>query len=564
MDYKHSYELWLSDPYFDEATKAELKAIENDDVEIMERFHKNLEFGTGGLRGILGAGTNRMNIHTVRMATQGLANYIIKHGKNHSVAIAHDSRRMSPEFCKEAALVLCANGIKAYVFDSLRPTPQLSFTVRLLNCDAGIVVTASHNPPEYNGYKVYWSDGAQVNAPMDREIIDEVNAITDFSQIKTMDEATAAAKGLYNVLGADADEDYFKQVITQSLATETEKAQAKNLTVVYTPLNGAGRTPVMKALEAAGFDVHIVKEQAEPDGDFPTIGYPNPEDPKAFTLGIKLAKSINADIIVATDPDSDRMGAMVKDKMGEYTLLTGNMTGTLLCEYILSTLEATGKMPNNPAIISTIVSTNLTRLIADAYHATYFDVLTGFKYIGEKIKGFEETHSHSYVFGFEESYGYLSGTYARDKDAVGASLLICELAAKEKSAGRTLVDTLADMYKKYGYHKESVESITLKGIDGTMVMAKMMANLRQNPPKELGGLKITGVRDYLTGYDNLPKSDVLYFDLEGGGFFAIRPSGTEPKIKIYVGVVGKDETAANALHTSLTHEILELAKKAQA
>lgn len=560
MNYKEIYKQWLEDDYFDEATKNELKAIENDEKEIEERFYKSLEFGTGGLRGIIGAGTNRMNIYTVSKATQGLANYIEIAGedaKKAGVAIAYDSRRMSPEFAETAALVLNGNGIKTYLFDELRPTPVLSFAVRELGCIAGIVVTASHNPPEYNGYKVYWSDGAQVPPPYDAEIIDEVTKVTDFRMIKKADKEQAAKEGLFNIIGKEIDDAYDKNVIAQSINPTVIKAQ-KDLKIVYTPLHGTGNKPVRRILKAVGFEnVTVVPEQELPDSEFSTVGYPNPEDPKAFTLAMKLANDIDADVIVGTDPDADRVGAVVKNSAGEYVILSGNMTGVLICDYICSQKKANGTLPKNGAIVSTIVSTDMTKAIAKAFDLAYFDVLTGFKFIGEKIKCFEQENSYSYVFGFEESYGCLAGTYARDKDAVVATMLICELAAFYKEKGMTLYDGLQEVYKKYGFYKETIKSITLKGIEGIAQMQKIMDTLRTETPEKVGESKVIEMRDYkagickdmITGKESetgLPSSNVLYYVLEKDTWFCVRPSGTEPKIKIYFGSKAETESEVDA------------------
>jgi phosphoglucomutase len=558
MDYKEIYEQWVNDEYFDEKTRAELKSIEGDDKEIQERFYKSLEFGTGGLRGIIGAGTNRMNIYTVSKATQGFANYIKKQGDEAvkmGVAIAYDSRRMSPEFAETAALVLNGNGIKTYLFESLRPTPVLSFSVRHLGCTGGIVVTASHNPPEYNGYKVYWADGGQVPFPRDMEIIKEVEAVSDFKEIKKADKEQAAKDGLFNIVGKEVDDEYVKNVKAQLINPDLIKS-AKDLKIVYTPLHGTGNIPVRRVLKEVGFEnVNVVPEQELPDSEFSTVGYPNPEDPKAFTLAMKLADEIGADIVVGTDPDADRVGAVVKNGKGEYVILTGNMTGVLLTEYILSSKKESGRLPQNGAVVSTIVSTDLTKAIAKNYGVDYFEVLTGFKYIGEKIKEFEKDGSHTYLFGFEESYGCLAGTYARDKDAVVATMLICELAAFYKSKGMTLYEGLQEVYKKYGFYKESIKSITLKGIEGIENMKKIMETFRSGTPEEIGGSKVVESRDYnagtfknyQTGEDgkvNLPKSNVLYYVLENGTWFCVRPSGTEPKIKIYFGSKGESLEAA--------------------
>ena len=558
MGYIENYKKWCEDTYFDEATRAELKAIEGDDKEIQERFYKDLEFGTGGLRGIIGAGTNRLNIYTVSKATQGFANYIIKQGEDavkKGVAIAFDSRRMSPEFAEITALVLNGNGIKTYVYPSLRPTPMLSFAVRELNCTGGVVITASHNPPEYNGYKVYWADGGQVPYPRDEAIIAEVNAVTDFHTIKTADKDEAVKAGLFNVIGEEVDEAFDKNVLAQIVNPEIIKEQ-HDLKIVYTPIHGSGNKPVRRVLAKAGFEnVTVVPEQELPDSEFTTVGYPNPENPAVFELAVKLAEKIDADIILGTDPDCDRVGAVVKTKDGSYTVLTGNMTGTLICNYICSQKAKLGTLPKNGALVSTIVSSEMTKAIAKKYNLAYFDVLTGFKYIGEKIKEFEQTGDYQYVFGFEESYGCLSGTYARDKDAVVASLLICEMAAYYKSRGMSLYDGLMELYDTYGVYKETIHSITLKGIEGIENMKKIMDTLRKDAPSEIAGVKITETRDYLedkivdvaTGKvspTNLPKSDVLYFTLADDTWFCVRPSGTEPKIKIYFG--SKADTVENA------------------
>ena len=558
MGYMENYKKWCEDTYFDEAIRAELKAIEGNDKEIQERFYKDLEFGTGGLRGIIGAGTNRLNIYTVSKATQGFANYIIKQGEEavkKGVAIAFDSRRMSPEFAEITALVLNGNGIKTYIYPSLRPTPMLSFAVRELNCTGGVVITASHNPPEYNGYKVYWADGGQVPYPRDEAIIEEVNAVTDFHTIKTANKDEAVKAGLFNVIGEEVDEAFDKNVLAQIVNPEIIKEQ-HDLKIVYTPIHGSGNKPVRRVLEKAGFEnVTVVPEQELPDSEFTTVGYPNPENPAVFELAIKLAEKIDADIILGTDPDCDRVGAVVKTKDGSYTVLTGNMTGTLICNYICSQKAKLGTLPKNGALVSTIVSSEMTKAIAKKYNLAYFDVLTGFKYIGEKIKEFEQTGDYQYVFGFEESYGCLSGTYARDKDAVVASLLICEMAAYYKSRGMSLYDGLMELYDTYGVYKEIIHSITLKGIEGIENMKKIMDTLRKDAPSEIAGVKVTETRDYLedkivdvaTGKvspTNLPKSNVLYFTLADDTWFCVRPSGTEPKIKIYFGT--KADTVENA------------------
>ena len=547
MSYKNVYESWLSSSIIDENTKTELRAIAGDAKEIEDRFYKDLDFGTGGLRGVIGAGTNRLNIYTIRKATQGLANYILAsdvYKPGMAVAIAHDCRNMSPEFSNEAALVLNANGIKTYVFDSLRPTPLLSFAVRHLSCVAGIVVTASHNPPEYNGYKVYWSDGGQCPYPRDEEIITEVQKVTDFSLVKTMERAEAEAKGLFNIAAPSVDDEFIKNVLAQRLNPSV--AAESDIKIVFTPLHGAGNVSVQRALGEAGYkNVYVVKEQEQPNGGFPTVSYPNPEDKNAFECAINLAKEKDADIIVATDPDADRVGVAVKQN-GEYVLLNGNMTGVILTEYLVAQKREQGKLPANGAIISTIVSTSMARAIAEANDLAYMEVLTGFKYIGEKIKEFEESGSHSYIFGFEESYGYLAGTHARDKDAVGATLLVCEAAAFYRKQGLSLYDVLQKLYEKYGIYRESIESVTLKGVEGVEKIKRIMAALRKNPPALLAGLDVVEARDYVSGEvknlqtgetkpTNLPVSDVLYYATADGSWACVRPSGTEPKIKIYFG-----------------------------
>ena len=575
MDYMDKYNFWLTSPQFDEETRKELEAIKGNDLEIKDRFYKDLEFGTGGLRGIIGAGTNRMNKYTVGKATQGLSNYILKNnpeGKAMGVALAYDSRNMSSEFAEMSALVLNANGIKAYIFDELRPTPELSFAVRHLGCTAGIVVTASHNPPEYNGYKVYWADGAQVVAPKDEGIIGEVNSITDFSAIKMMDKAEAVKNGLFNVVGKEIDDAFVENIKKQAVRPE-EVIKAKDMKIVYTPLHGAGNKNVRRVLAEVGFEnVYVVPEQEKPDGTFPTVGYPNPEDPKAFTLAIKLAQEKQADIIIGTDPDSDRIGVVVKDNNGNYDILTGNMTGALLTEYVLGGRKEKGTLPENAAMVKTIVTTEMVRAIAENYGVKLFDVLTGFKFIGEKIKQFEEDHSYSYVFGFEESYGCLSGTYARDKDAVGASMLVCEMAAYYKNKGMTLYDGLMELYNKYGFYKEGVKSVTLKGVDGAEQIQKIMEYLRNNVPSDFAGNKVIWAKDYKTGVfknlltgeneaSTLPKSNVLYYNLDDRAWLCVRPSGTEPKINFYMGVKADSLEKAVEKTDALVASVDELLKK---
>lgn len=569
MSYMDDYKFWLEDDYFDSQTKAELKDIADNEKEIEDRFYKELEFGTGGLRGVIGAGTNRMNIYTVRKATQGLANYIIKqNGQAKGVAIAYDSRFMSPEFADEAALCLAANGIKAYVFDELRPTPELSFALRTLGCISGIVVTASHNPPEYNGYKVYWEDGAQVTAPKDKEIITEVKAVTDYHAVKTMDKDEATRAGLYQVIGAEIDDKYMvelkKQIIHQDVITK----MAEDIKIVYTPFHGTGNKPVRRILKELGFkNVYVVPEQELPDPKFTTLEYPNPEDPKAFALALKLAKEKNADIVLATDPDADRLGIYALDtKSGEYVPFTGNMSGMLIAEYILRERKATGTMPVNPAMVKTIVTTNMADPIAAKYGVKLIEVLTGFKYIGEQVKFFEQTGSNNYVFGLEESYGCLAGTHARDKDAVVAVMCLCEVAAWCKANGKTVWDQMVEMYEEYGYFREDQYAITLKGIEGSKQIAQIMDKLRSNPPKEFGAWKVLSFRDYdkdtvldiATGNvtkTGLPKSNVLYFELDNDAWCCARPSGTEPKLKFYMGVKGNSIEDAKQKNAELTEAL---------
>ena len=565
MDDKKLYEEWLTSPVFDEATKAELKAISGNDAEIRDRFYKDLEFGTGGLRGIVGAGTNRMNLYTVRRATQGLAKYIISKGvQSKGVAISYDSRHFSPEFAEAAALTLNANGIKSYLFDALRPTPELSYAVRELKCTAGIMVTASHNPPEYNGYKVYWDDGCQITPPVDKDIIDLVKS-TAFSDIKTMDKEEAVKAGLFHMIGADIDDKYVAELKKLILSPEVIKKQAENLKIVYTPFHGTGNVPVQRMLKELGFkQVYIVKEQEEPDGDFTTLDYPNPEDEKAFALALKLAKEKDADIVLANDPDADRLGVYAKDKKtGNYIQFTGNMSGMLLAEYELSIKKERGLLKDDSTLITTIVSTNLAFKIAEYYKLNLIEVLTGFKFIGQQIKGFEEKGRGTYEFGFEESYGCLIGTHARDKDGIMAVVALCEAAAYYMDKGLTLWDQMVNMYEKYGYFKEGIYTMTLAGEDGAKRINEILDNLRKDPPTELAGYKVVKTRDYEndivkdlatgeTTTTGLPKSNVLYFDMTDDAWFCVRPSGTEPKIKFYAGIKGSsledaDEKLAKVL-----------------
>ncbi len=572
MDYKEVYEQWLANPYFDEATKEELKKIASDENEIKERFYMDLEFGTAGLRGIIGAGTNRMNIYVVRRATQGLANYIDKVDKKaQGVAIAYDSRHMSPEFAQEAALCLAANGIKAYIFETLRPTPELSFAVRHLGCVAGINVTASHNPPEYNGYKVYWEDGAQITPPHDSGIMGEVKAISDWNTVKTMDKAEAEKAGLFQVIGKEVDDAYIAELKKQVIHMDAIEAEGKNLKIVYTPLHGTGNVPARRILKELGFEnVYVVKEQELPDGDFPTVSYPNPEAAEAFELGLKLAKEVDADLVLATDPDADRLGVRVKDKNGEYHDLTGNMSGCLLANYEISQRKAVnGSLPADGALIKTIVTTNLADAIAKGYGVNLIEVLTGFKFIGQQILGFENSGKGTYLFGFEESYGCLIGTYARDKDAIVATMALCEAAAYYKTQGKTLWDAMIEMYDQFGYYKDAIQAVTMKGIEGLAKIQEIMNSLRANPPKEFAGHQVTAVRDYkadtikdlTTGEvkpTGLPNSNVLYYELTDDAWVCVRPSGTEPKVKFYYGVKGSSLEDADEKSEIMGKAVLDM------
>ncbi len=576
MSYMDTYNQWLTDPVFDADTKAELEAIKGNEKEIEDRFYKELEFGTAGLRGVIGAGTNRMNVYIVSKATQGFANYILSQEPERAakgVAIAYDSRNMSPEFAETTALVLAGNGIKAYLFESLRPVPVLSFAVRHLGCTGGVVVTASHNPPQYNGYKVYWEDGAQVPYPRDEAIMKEVQAISDFGSIKKISKEEALEKGLLQIVGKDVDDAYDENVLAQLVNPEVVKEMGSELKVVYTPLHGSGNLPVRRILKKAGLEnVIVVPEQELPDGNFPTVALPNPEDVNAFKLAMELSEKVGADYMCATDPDADRVGAVVKNSEGEYVVFNGNMMGTLICEYILSQKAAKGILPKNGAVVSTIVSTDLTKAICKNYGVAYFDVLTGFKYIGEKIKEFEADGSYVYQFGFEESYGCLTGSYARDKDAVDANLMIAEIASYYKKQGKTLYDALQALYEKYGYYKETVTSINLGGVEGAAQIKKVMADLRADAPSEVGGVKVIEARDYSEGTikdiatgevtpTGLPKSNVLYYVLEDGTWFCVRPSGTEPKIKVYFGASGETMDAAAAKAKAASDGILAIVDK---
>ena len=563
MDYKEVYQEWLENPYFDEDTKAELRSIAGDEQEIKERFYMDLEFGTAGLRGVIGAGTNRMNIYVVRKTTQGLANYILSVGKEaQGVAIAYDSRHMSPEFAQEAALCLAANGIKAYIFESLRPTPELSFAERKLGCAAGINITASHNPPEYNGYKVYWEDGAQITPPHDTGIMAEV--------MKTMDKEAAIAAGVYEVIGQAIDDAYMEELKKQVLHMDAIQAEGKNLKIVYTPLHGTGNIPARRILRELGFEnVYVVKEQELPNGDFPTVSYPNPEAEEAFELGLKLAKEVDADLVLATDPDADRLGVRVKDKDGVYHDLTGNMSGCLLANYEISQKKALYGLPEDGALIKTIVTTNLADAIAKGYGINLIEVLTGFKFIGQQILGFEKSGKGTYLFGFEESYGCLIGTYARDKDAIVATMALCEAAAYYKTQGKTLWDAMIDLYEQFGYYKDSIQSVTLKGIEGLQKIQDIMNTLREKPPVEIAGYQVTSVRDYKNDTitdvktkevkpTGLPSSNVLYYDLTDDAWLCVRPSGTEPKVKFYYGVKGTSLEDADQKSEAMGKEVLNM------
>ena len=569
-DYMKIYEQWLADPYFDEDTKNELRAIADDENEIKERFYMDLEFGTAGLRGIIGAGINRMNIYTVR-----LANYIKKQGgEEKGVAIAFDSRRMSPEFAMEAAMTLAANGIKAYKFESLRPTPELSFAVRELGCIAGINITASHNPPEYNGYKVYWEDGAQFTPPHDKGVLEEVLAIEDLSTVKTTSEEEALRSGKFQVIGKEIDDKYIENVKAQVVNQDAIDRMQKDITIIYTPLHGTGNIPARRVMKELGFEnVYVVPEQELPDGNFPTVSYPNPEAEEAFALGLKLAKEKNADLVLATDPDADRLGVYVKDaKTGEYHPLTGNMSGSLLCDYVLGQKQAKGQIPADGQVIKSIVTTNLVNAVAEHYGCELVEVLTGFKYIGQQILKEEQTGKGTYMFGMEESYGCLIGTYARDKDAISATAALCEAAAYYKEKGMTLWDAMVAMYEKYGYYKDTVKSIGLKGIEGLAKIQEIMENFRQEPPKTLGDYTVTAARDYKAGTimdmasgavrpTGLPSANVLYYEMNDGAWLCVRPSGTEPKIKFYYGVKGTSMEDADARSEKMGAELTELVNK---
>ncbi len=552
MNYKDEYKKWCEDPSFDEETKKELIAIKDDEEEIKDRFYKELEFGTAGLRGVIGMGTNRMNKYTVGKATQGLANYILEQGtQDMGVAISYDSRRMSDEFSLQTALILNANGIKTYLFESLRPVPELSFAVRQLKCTAGIMITASHNPPKYNGYKVYWDDGSQIVAPRDKDIINKVRSITDFKEIKTISKEEAIEKGLFNVIGKEMDDKYIETLKSKILNPEIIKEQGKDLKIVYTPLHGTGNTIAERLLNELGFkNVYVVPEQAKPDGNFPTVDYPNPEDKKAFKLALELAEKVNADVVLATDPDADRLGIYAKDtKTGEYMPYTGNMSALLIAEYRISQMKEKNILPKDGMFITTIVSSDLAKAIAANYGLECIEVLTGFKNIGAVMKKAEENHDKTYVFGFEESYGCLIGDYARDKDGIAAVMSLCEAAAYYRAQGITLWDQMNNIYEKYGYYKEDQVSIVLEGAEGAEKIKEMMTSMRNKDVEQIGKYKVLCfkdvdrdyVKDMTTGEESktgLPKSNVLYYQLENNSWCCVRPSGTEPKIKLYFGVKG--------------------------
>ncbi|MGN0390105.1 MAG: phospho-sugar mutase, partial [Wujia sp.] len=540
MSYMDTYKLWLTSDYFDETVKSELRAIADDEKEIEDRFYKGLQFGTGGLRGMIGAGENRMNIYTVRKATQGLANYVIsEHGENKGVVIAYDSRIMSPEFAKETALCLNANGIKTYIFPSLRPTPELSFAVRYLGCIAGVVITASHNPSQYNGYKVYWEDGGQITPPHDKNIMEKVALVTSYDMVKTMEEEQAIQAGLYNILDDEIDKHYIEEVKKQVINSDII-AHVKDLKIVYTPLHGTGLVPVTTVLKELGFEnVYVVEEQANPDGRFPTVKYPNPEEESAFELALELARKKDADIVMATDPDADRLGLFVKTGAGEYRSFNGNMIGTVITEYVLRERKARNMLPENGAVVSTIVTTDMVKPICKEYGIQLIETLTGFKYVGEQIKFFERDNSYEFIFGLEESYGCLAGTYARDKDACCTLTLLCEVAAYYKSRNMSLWDGMNELYDKYGAYAEKLSYIVMQGKDGLERIVQIMEMLRENPPESFGDFTIEATVDYKSGIrrdyksgqqsgTTLPKSDVLYYELKDGAWCAVRPSGTEP------------------------------------
>ncbi|OPJ65580.1 phospho-sugar mutase [Clostridium chromiireducens] len=569
MNYKEKYNTWINSDIINEETKNELRAI-SDEKEIEDRFYQDLDFGTGGLRGVIGAGSNRMNIYTVAKATQGFANYLNENFKDPSVAIAYDSRNMSKEFAKAAALNLCANNVKVYLYESLRPTPVLSYTVRELKCSGGIVVTASHNPKIYNGYKVYDEFGGQVTDEKANIIIDRVNSVDDFSKIKDIDESLALEKGLLVYIGEDIDKLYYEKVKGLTIRTDLVKEKASNLNVIFTPIHGSGNVPVRAVLEQLGYsNVKVVKEQEAPDGNFPTASYPNPENPDVFELAMKMAQTEGADIIFGTDPDCDRIGLVVKDNTGEFKVLTGNQTGLLLTHYVLSSLKETNKLPQNGVVIKTIVTTEGARSIAEDFDIELMDVLTGFKYIGEKIREFEDAGNKTYLFGFEESYGYLAGNFVRDKDAVIASMLVCEMCLYYKEQGKSLYDALIDLYEKYGYFKETLVSLELKGKEGQEKIANCIEALRNDPISSVDAVKIVTRLDYKLSIEentvnntkttiDLPKSNVLKYILEDGSYFVVRPSGTEPKMKVYLAVKSSSLENADKDIATFKEKVMEI------
>ena len=572
MNYLEEYKKWCESPEFDEETKKELLAIKDDEKEIEDRFYQELEFGTAGLRGVIGAGTNRMNKYTVGKATQGLANYIIEQGtEDKGVAISYDSRRMSKEFSLQTALILNANGIKTYLFENLRPVPELSFTIRELGCTAGVMITASHNPPKYNGYKVYWDDGSQIVAPRDKDIIAKVRAVESYNEIKETTREEAEAKGLFNIIGKEMDDKYLSVLKSKVLNPDTVIEQGKDLKVVYTPLHGTGNTVAERHLNEIGLkNVYVVPEQKDPDGNFPTVSYPNPEDKKAFKLALELAKKVDADVVLATDPDADRLGIFAKDsKTGEYMEYTGNMSALLIAEYRISQMAEKGILPSDGMFITTIVSSELAKAIAKNYNLECIEVLTGFKNIGAVMKKAEENHDKTYVFGFEESYGCLIGDYARDKDGIAAVMALCEAACYYKAQGKTLWDAMNDIYEKYGYYKETQVSIVMEGAEGAQKIKDMMTNMRNTPVEKIGEYKVLTfkdvekdiVKDMQTGEitkTGLPHSNVLYYELENNSWCCVRPSGTEPKIKLYMGVKGTSKEDATKKLEDLKVAMTEL------
>ena len=574
MNYLEEYKKWCESPEFDEQTKKELLEIKDDTKEIEDRFYKELEFGTAGLRGVIGAGTNRMNKYTVGKATQGLANYIIEQGtQNKGVAISYDSRRMSKEFSLQTALILNANGIKTYLFENLRPVPELSFAVRNLGCTAGVMITASHNPPKYNGYKVYWDDGSQIVSPRDKDIIGKVRAVENYNEIKEISEEEAKKSGLFNIIGTEMDEKYLSVLKSKVLNPEIVKEQGKDLKVVYTPLHGTGNTVSEKLLNEIGLqNVYVVPEQKDPDGNFPTVDYPNPEDKKAFKLALELAQKVDSDVVLATDPDADRLGIFAKDtKSGKYMEYTGNMSALLIAEYRISQMKEKGILPSDGMFVTTIVSSELAKAIAKYYNLDCIEVLTGFKNIGAVMKKAEESKDKTYVFGFEESYGCLIGDYARDKDGIAAVMALCEAACYYKSKGKTLWDAMNDIYEKYGYYKETQVSIVMEGAEGAQKIKDMMTNMRNTDIEKIGDYKVLTFKDVdkdivknmQTGEvtkTGLPRSNVLYYELENNSWCCVRPSGTEPKIKLYMGVKGNSTEDASKKLEDLKNAMTNIVK----